>query len=528
MLHKIYSMIGNIIGKYKLIRLIGEGGMAAVYEAEHEVLKTKAAVKVLNPMLSANKVIRERFLNEARLMATLDHPNITRILDFEESETHLAIAMELLTGEDLSNHIRKNGKITGDSFVAFFSQVLLAFQYAHEQGIVHRDIKPSNIFILPDGKVKILDFGIAKLFGQGNEMTQTGTQMGTPVYMSPEQVKGDKSIDFRSDIYSLGVTMFFVLNGKPPYDSDTLSQYDVFKKIVEEPLPIIVGDANHVEMINKACSKDREHRFQSCAEWLQELNFNSAGSTNKKEIKAQETNKQEIVTQKNSFWKGKKLLISIGVVLLVFYTIFYLASNEYATIQIGNQTWMQENLDVEYFRNGDRIPQAKNKKQLLWATSKKRPVWFYKDFKKKNGAKYGKLYNYYAVFDKRGLAPKGWHIPNDAEWRYLYGKLGGRQVAGKKMKNDQGWGSQKGFNSSGFSAKPGGLYYLFFDIHNKWSASFWSSSGVPGHVLVKRENIYNNYLNPVLEWSRLSSYGESQIQEIKNSCCFSVRCIEDQ
>ena len=111
--------------------------------------------------------------------------------------------------------------------------------------------------------------GIAKLFGMGNEMTQTGTQMGTPIYMSPEQVRSEKSIDFRSDIYSMGVTLYFAINGKPPYDSDTNSQFDIFNKIVFEPLPELQGNSRYNSIIQKACQKNREDRFQSCAEWIQ-------------------------------------------------------------------------------------------------------------------------------------------------------------------------------------------------------------------------------------------------------------------
>ena len=140
---------------------------------------------------------------------------------------------------------------------------------------MHRDIKPANIYLLPNGTVKILDFGIAKLFGQGNEMTQTGTQMGTPIFMSPEQIRGEKSIDHRSDIYSLGVTLFVAVSGKSPYDSKTESQFDIFNKIVHEPLPEISGNGKFNQLIYKACHKDREQRFQSCEEWLGEMN-NSA------------------------------------------------------------------------------------------------------------------------------------------------------------------------------------------------------------------------------------------------------------
>ena len=263
--------IGKQIGKYTITRFIGEGGMASVYEGEHEALGTKAAIKILNPILSANKQIRERFKNEARIMASLDHPNITRVLDYEESDAHLAIAIELLAGEDLSARIKKVGKLSEQEIKGIFEQTLAAFKYAHELGIVHRDIKPSNIFVLPNGTVKILDFGIAKLFGQGNEMTQTGTQMGTPIFMSPEQVKADKSIDHRSDIYSLGVTLFTMLAGRTPYDGDTTSQFDIFTKIVHEPLPELESTSYLADLVRKACQKDREQRFQSCEEWMEDL-----------------------------------------------------------------------------------------------------------------------------------------------------------------------------------------------------------------------------------------------------------------
>jgi serine/threonine protein kinase len=265
-------MNNTTIGKYKITRLIGEGGMASVYEAEHEMLGTKVAIKVLNPILSANAQIRERFKNEARVMATLNHPNITRVIDFDEQPQHLCIVMEYLEGEDLSQKIKRNGALSDKHINEVFAQTLAAFQYAHDKGIVHRDIKPSNIFILPDGQVKILDFGIAKLFGQSNEMTQTGTQMGTPTYMSPEQVKADKTIDKRSDIYSLGVTLYYAVNGKAPYNSTTESQFDIFNKIVYETLPEITGNSKYNGIIKKACEKNREERFQHCNDWLSEMN----------------------------------------------------------------------------------------------------------------------------------------------------------------------------------------------------------------------------------------------------------------
>jgi uncharacterized protein (TIGR02145 family) len=431
-------MIGNNIGKYNIIRLIGEGGMASVYEAEHEMLGTKVAVKVLNPLLSGNAQIKERFRNEAKLMASLDHANITKVLDFDEQPQQLSIVMEYLNGEDLNEKIKRNGALTEKEVVTLFQQILAAFQYAHEKGIVHRDIKPSNIFILPDGRVKILDFGIAKLFGQGNEMTQTGTQMGTPIYMSPEQVKADKSIDHRSDIYSLGVTMFFAINGKPPYNLDTDSQFDIFNKIVYEPIPElnILGVFN--KLITKACNKNREERFQSCAEWINELEAVNQPHVSSNEIKTKNNslNSTQSIQDKTHVSadgviqkkKRKRIIIAVIILVLITLTGIILTRDPYDSVAIGNQVWMTKNLELDVFRNGDPIPQAKSAAQWKKAGENHQPAWCYYENNPKYGKKYGKLYNWYAVSDPRGLAPTGWHIPTEEECKKLLYNLGGVNV----------------------------------------------------------------------------------------------------
>ena len=293
-------MLNEKIGKYRIIRLIGEGGMASVYEAEHEMLGTKAAIKVLNPILSSNDQIKERFRNEAKLMASLDHPNITKIIDFDEQPQQLSIVMEYLSGEDLNKKIKRNGPLPEVEIEKIFRQTLAAFQYAHDRGIIYRDIKPSNIFILPNGQIKILDFGIAKLFGQGNEMTQTGTQLGTPVYMSPEQVRSEKSIDHRSDIYSLGVTMFFAVNGKPPYNADTDSQFDIFTKIVYGPLPDFQVASRFKEMVLSACQKKREDRIQTCSDWILLLNQDTEKKSDREEVTVIQPVKEPVSHQNTS------------------------------------------------------------------------------------------------------------------------------------------------------------------------------------------------------------------------------------
>lgn len=258
-------MVGTTIQHYTITRLIGEGGMASVYEAVHNKLQSKVAVKILNPILTANAGIRQRFENEARFMASLNHINITRVIDYEERPDMLAIILEFLEGEDMNVRIKRQGAMTLPETRKAFLQVLEAFEYAHSKSIVHRDVKPSNIFLEPSGVVKILDFGIAKLVGGTDEMTVTGAQIGTPVYMSPEQVNSDKSLDHRSDIYSLGVTLFYMLNGRPPYDASTASNFQIFTKIVYEPLPSLDQYPFIDTVIKQATHKDPASRFQSCA-----------------------------------------------------------------------------------------------------------------------------------------------------------------------------------------------------------------------------------------------------------------------
>jgi serine/threonine protein kinase len=281
-------MINSTIAQYKVLRLIGEGGMASVYEAEQESIKKKVAIKVLNPYLSGNAQFRERFRKEAELMAQLKNPNITSVIAYDEHPVSYII-MEYLEGEDLRERIKRKGRLDDEEIKFLFTQILNAFQYAHENGIVHRDIKPANIFILKNDQVKILDFGIAKIFGQGDEFTQTGTQMGTTVYMSPEQVKADRSIDFRSDIYSLGITMYYAINGKPPYDTENISQFDIFNKIVHETLPQTGFNSNYYDTILRACEKDREDRYQSCNEWLRDIENIASGRIDKTRIQKKKT-----------------------------------------------------------------------------------------------------------------------------------------------------------------------------------------------------------------------------------------------
>ncbi|MGB1050574.1 MAG: serine/threonine protein kinase [Chitinophagales bacterium] len=329
-------MIGDSIGNYTLTRFLGEGGMASVYEAKHKTLGTIAAVKVLDSKLSAHPNLIRRFKQEAQMMAKLEHPHIVKVIDFIEDRSHslemdlkegeslqqvvrrkgperYAIVMERLQGMDLGQKIKQEGALSHTVIQDLFGQCLEALFFAHEQGIAHRDIKPSNIFVQDNGIVKILDFGIAKLYGLGHEFTQTGLQLGTPVYMSPEQVNSEKSLDFRSDIYSLGVTLFQAINGRPPYDSQKQSQFQIMKQIVDEDLPKFTVQSTLESVVRKACAKDREARYQSCQAFAKDL-------AHGKEIVVQETSISEYESQKEKAW-----ILPLAFIITPLFTIAVIA-----------------------------------------------------------------------------------------------------------------------------------------------------------------------------------------------------------
>jgi len=262
------------IQELKIERLLGEGGMASVYEAVHIASGKKLAVKMLKNSFTDKPIIRQRFINEAVVMKKLQHPNIVKIYGYQEDVKYLAIFMELLQGESLTEYIKRKGRLYDDEAKYILNQILRGIDYAHKNGVVHRDIKPSNIFITrtPKGiNVKVIDFGIAKIVSSDMELTGTGTQMGTPLYMSPEQIKDTKNIDNLTDIYSIGLVLFYMLKGKPPYDITTNSKFDIFEKIIYEKLPY-VDNTIYNDVIQKATEKRPADRFLSCSSFAKALN----------------------------------------------------------------------------------------------------------------------------------------------------------------------------------------------------------------------------------------------------------------
>jgi formylglycine-generating enzyme required for sulfatase activity/predicted Ser/Thr protein kinase len=267
---------------YKILETLGTGGMAMVYLAEHEKLGRRVAIKVLSDVLTADYTVRERFLQEARVMASLSHPGIVQVTDYVETEHTLAFVMEYIEGRNLSEIIgREVGPIPAEKALQMFRQILEAAGYAHDRGIIHRDLKPSNVMVTDDGTAKIMDFGIAKIAG-GAGHTRTGTKLGTLYYMSPEQLRGSKHVDHRADIYSLGMTLYEMLAGRLPFDTESeTSEFDITQKIVfeefEPPSDYYPHIPDHlVDVVRKATAKDPDQRFQSCMEFMEALDSGQA------------------------------------------------------------------------------------------------------------------------------------------------------------------------------------------------------------------------------------------------------------
>ena len=268
---------GEIIGgKYRIVRLIGDGGMGAVYEAHHQLLDTKVALKFLHPELVKRSGLATRFLQEARVSARIQSPHVTRVTDVDQTpEGSPFIVMELLSGEGLQQLLDRRPKLPRDQAIDFALQILSGLEAAHALGVVHRDLKPDNVFITPSGGgpvLKLLDFGIAKL-RDTNEykkgLTRPGAVMGTPEYMAPEQLYAADQVDHRADLFSLGVMLYEMLSGeRPAYGDDAAS---IIGKLAQGKLKRLTEhDADLGEelesVVHKAFAPEKDGRFASALE----------------------------------------------------------------------------------------------------------------------------------------------------------------------------------------------------------------------------------------------------------------------
>jgi serine/threonine-protein kinase len=272
-------MIGEQFGNYRAIELLGEGGMGAVYLAEHPGIGRRVAVKVLHKNYTRDDQLLGRFLNEARAANAIRHPNIIEILDSGViADGTPFLVMELLEGESLGTRLRRVGPLPVATALDFAYQTASALGAAHKKGIVHRDLKPDNLYVIADPhdtereRIKVLDFGIAKL-QQGpssdSVKTRTGTLMGTPIYMSPEQCRGTRAVDHRSDMYSLGVILFEMLVGHPPFVSEGFGELVNMHLNVAPPSPRAfrrdIPEALDA-LVLKMLAKSPDDRFADMAE----------------------------------------------------------------------------------------------------------------------------------------------------------------------------------------------------------------------------------------------------------------------
>lgn len=225
-------MENTTINGYTLKYKLGEGGMAEVWYAEN-VLGKPAAVKVLQKRLCGVADVVARFENEAKLMVQLSHPHIRNIYDFSTIDDCPCMVMEYLEGKDLGQRLKDAERFSNEQLITWWNDLVEALQYTHRKNIIHRDIKPSNLFLTEEGNIKVLDFGIAKI-KDNITVTQTGSRMGTLLYMSPEQVYDIRHLTYKTDVYSLAVTFYHLVSGNAPYDTTKISDFEVQENIVRK------------------------------------------------------------------------------------------------------------------------------------------------------------------------------------------------------------------------------------------------------------------------------------------------------
>lgn len=258
------------IGSWIIERVIGEGGMGQVFLARHTMLGTPAAVKMLSSSLTREQKFRDRFFQEARTQAQLRHPHVAQVMDFIEQDGDFFLVIEYLEGGSLEEVITgARGPASFEQSLLWANQSLLALDYAHQRGVIHRDVKPSNIMLDEKRQAKVTDFGIALVMG-ATRMTTTGISIGTPYYMSPEQIIRPRDVDHRTDVYSMGIVLYELLTGKVPFDSE--SDFEVRSAHVNRHPPALRSINPRIpealEMITlKALAKDPNLRYAGCAQF---------------------------------------------------------------------------------------------------------------------------------------------------------------------------------------------------------------------------------------------------------------------
>ncbi len=549
-------------GEYTIEKKLGQGGFGITYLAFSKGLQCKLAIKEFflssNCMRQTGDVsvhihslslddfagFKNRFLSEAQTLAQFDRiPNIVHVKSvFEENNTAYYV-MDYLQGETLAQLVKRKGKLSYEEAMNFMGQLCDATEAIHLKGIIHRDINPSNIIITPDNKAVLIDFGTAKEYIQGN--TRSTQAIITPGYAPEEQYSTKREKGKYTDIYAIGATMYYCLTGEVPTES-----IDRRSIAIKEPKTLNASIPNNVNnAILKAMSIEVADRYQRVDDFFKTLTQSTEYKS--ENIDYKDTNnkneKNKDFVEKKPY--TKKALILFAVILLVaklLYFIYNYNSNEtinysnndtvmadssyidstiindteeentvtdydgnvYETVKIGDQVWMAENLKTKHYRDGSDIPEVIDDNEWTSLT-----IGAYCNY---NEEYYGLLYNWYAVNDYRGLAPDGWHIPSETEWKTLINYLGGEEIAGAKLKSIYYWNSPNtdADNSSGFTALPGGFRYSGGGSENIGSyGDWWSATEASDatacffEMYCDNSTIYNGYIYKYIG--------------------FSVRCIKD-
>ena len=261
-------LLGTTFAGCKILEKVGQGGMGAVYKAQHLTLDKTVCIKVLAPNLSKDPRNIDFFLREARSVAKLEHPNIVKVYDFGDENKVYFIMMSYIDGQSLDGIIKEKGPFSIEAATDMLITVLEGLEHAHSKTIIHRDIKPANILLDQKGETHIVDFGLARSITEEKELTMAGEMIGTAYFMSPEQCLAAK-VDHRADLYSIGATFFYLITGRYPFEGKT--SIEVIHKHVSEPLPNIVRLFPDTplwvaKILEKSMTKKPEDRYQTAAE----------------------------------------------------------------------------------------------------------------------------------------------------------------------------------------------------------------------------------------------------------------------
>ena len=323
------SLIGKVVDNYKILSVLGKGGMGVVFKAVDMNLEKNVALKMIDPFLARDENFLTRFKTEAKALAKLENPNIVSVFALRETKVGFFMVMEYVQGKTIADWLKEKRIFDMGEIVSILKQLLNAIGHAHNVGVIHRDIKPSNILLCEDGTIKVMDFGLAKVVqDHGAQVTMTQTAIGTLYYMSPEQIKGLKNVDTRSDIYSIGMSIYEITARRVPFDKSE-SEFGIQKQIVDGKIPSPSKYNPDIprsleKVIIKSINPDPGKRYQNAEEMTAALDgIDIVESPTAERTRRTIAATQQIVREEPGKRSGSKLLLILAPVVLVLFAIVY-------------------------------------------------------------------------------------------------------------------------------------------------------------------------------------------------------------